>query len=149
LLEQVHGVCVLGGGYFACGELRHVSSNPDASSVDGVGGSNLARSQKIGSICMCYAMRIHNPIACKENRRLVLFFLTRQYFVREVRKSSSPLASSTSGKFVFFVALTVLPNRNNRSDYSQCSKEKTKRATQTKTGASALPFFENSFSRKG
>lgn len=61
-------VCVLGGRVFACGELRHVSSNPGASSVDGVGGSNLARSQKIGSICMCYAMRIHNLIACKENR---------------------------------------------------------------------------------
>jgi hypothetical protein len=57
-----------------------------------------------------------------------------------------PLASSTSGKKIFFfVALTVLPNRNNRSDYSQCSKEKTKRATQTKTGASALPFLKIRF----
>jgi hypothetical protein len=104
---------------------------------------------------MCYAMRIHNLLLARKIEARP-FFSDAAVFCKGSAEVVVPLASSTSGKrerggskipsfLFFFVALTVLPNRNNRSDYSQCSKEKTKRATQTKTGASALPFLKIRF----
>lgn len=99
--------------------------------VDGVDRSTSARSLKIGSICMCYAMRIH--IAnCLRGRARVL--LMRQYFVREARKSLDPFnlfhkRGKNKRNFIFFlsfffVALTVLPNRNNRPRLFQCFHRK-------------------------
>lgn len=72
----------------------------------------LARSQEIGSICMCYAMRIHkSPIACKGKSLEESFFLMRQYFVREVRKSPSLASFSTKCEkymCIYFLHLPLL-----------------------------------------